>query len=343
MPVTIRFYLDSKTFGAPSNPLSIGVVIDWLSKSGYQLDLYRGEGLMLAEFLGRTTKTYGFLLADDFLKDLKAFVYPGPSQAVSRPVNPRKTPESEGVFMAPPQTDITKHAKDRMQHQLRLFLIMILMKCNGCFSSASADDVELSKTIFQHGQGNLGEAAAHKIMATFTVKKKQLESITGDNACRTFLIYLQSETSILKSYFNSADSEVETLIRNDLLIMAKNIVSDPYLVKPMSLDSFKEHAGSIWSTLHGLYFSACRKALLTAAERMKLELHNYNCRKLIPNIPLEKLMEAKKKSAEAAFTSIVLDTYFESAQNTVDCPLSEGEIENLYDVFTDPTTAAELV
>jgi hypothetical protein len=333
MPITISFYLGPKSFGAQSNPLSVGAVVNWLSKSGYPLDLHRGEGLMLTEFLGRTTKTYGFLQPVEFLSDLKAFVYRGPAQSVVRPVNPRKTPESEGVFMAPPQTDIKKHAKDRMQHQLRLFLIIALMKCKGCFAGASGADVELSKTIFQHGQGNVGEAAAHKIMATFTVAGQQLENIVGDSACRTFLIYLQSETSILKSYFNSADSEVENLIRDHLLVMARDIVADPLLVESMSCGRFKAYADLQWKILHGHYFAACKDALLTAADRMKSELRNYECRKLLQHIPIEKLMEAKKKSAEAAFTTIVLDTYFESAQITIDCPLSEGEIENLYEIF----------
>lgn len=332
MPITISFYLGAKTFGAPSNPLSIGAVVSWLAKSGYPLDLYRGEGLMLAEFLGRTTNTYGFLQPAEFLRDLKNFVYPGAAQA-ARPVNPRKTPESEGVFMAPPQTDVKKHTKDRMQHQLRLFLIMSLLKCNGCFHTANETDVELSKTIFQHGQGNVGEAAAHKIMATFTVQQHQLEDVVADSACRTFLIYLQSETSILKSYFNSADSEVEVLIRDHLLRMARAIVTDVTLVKPMSRAEFKDYAERLWSTFHSLYLGACRDALLTAAERMRKETHNYDCRKLLPHIPLGQLMEAKKKAAEAAYATIVLDTYFESAQITVECPLTEGEIDNLYDVF----------
>lgn len=332
MPITISFYLGAKTFGAPTNPLPIGAVVSWLATSGYPLDLYRGEGLMLTEFLARTSGTYGFLQPAEFLRDLKNFVYPGPAQAV-RPVNPRKTPESEGVFMAPPETDVKKHTKDRMQHQLRLFLIMALLKCNGCFNTAVDTDVELSKTVFQHGQGNLGEAAAHKIMATFTVQQRQLEDIVVDTAWRTFLICLQSETSILKSYFNSADSEVEVLIRDQLLRMARAIVTDVTLVKPMSLAQFKEYADVLWRRFHGLYLGACRDALLTAAERMRKETHNYECRKSLLHIPLGQLMEAKKKAAEAAYATIVLDTYFESAQITMDCPLSAGEIDNLYDVF----------
>lgn len=335
MPITINFYLGSKTFGASSTPLSIDIVINWLSKSGYQLDLYRGEGLMLAEFLGRANKTYGFLQPEEFLRDLKTFVFGGSVQAITRPANQRKTPESEGVFMAPPQTDIKKHAKDRMQHQFKLFLIMALLKCNSCFATNSESDVEISKTIFQHGQGGLGEAAAHKIMATFTVGGKQLENITSDSACRTFLIYLQSETSILKSYFNSADSEVETLIRDSLLVMAQEIVTDPKLIKPMNLENFKKYADQVWKTLHSHYLKTCKNALLTASERMATEMHNYESRKKLTTIPLKTLMDAKKKSAEAAFTTIVLDTYLENAKITSSCPLSEAEIENLYENFID--------
>lgn len=336
MPVSINFMFGTKVFASPSNPLAISNVISWLAQAGYNLDLIRGEGLMLSEFLGRTSKVYGFLQHSEFLSDLKTFVY-GPTTSTSSPSpSQRKTPESEGVYLAPPKADVKKHAAHRMERQLRLFSIIALLKCNNLFATASAEDVAIPTTLYQHGQGGIGDAAAHKIMATFTIKNLRLEDIVNDQASRTFLIYLQSETSILKSYFNNADSEIETLIRDTLLTIAKSIIIDHRLTSAITVSEFGHYVSELWRSLHKSYLDCCKLALITSSTRMFQETNNYDCRKRLSTVPLSKLMEAKRKAAEAALTTIVLDVYLDFATSTTECPLSEAEVNNLYETFHQP-------
>ncbi|ROM93790.1 hypothetical protein [Pseudomonas brassicacearum] len=333
MPITIQFYSGPKEFSSLKNPLSIGTVINWLTQSGYPLDLFRGDGLMLSDFLGRTTKTYGFLQPDDFLKDLKTFVNNGSGPTGARSSNLRTTPESTGVFLAPPQTDVKKHAAHRMERQLRLFSIIALLKCNNLFSSATQGDVDIPTTLYQHGQGGVGDAAAHKIMATFTVSSKRLEDLVSDRASKTFLIYLQSETSILKSCFNNADSEIETLIRIPLRTIARTIITDDRLTPSLTRSEFNIYVHELWDKLHSEYIDACKTAIFTSSGRMTEQKSHYDHRKHSQTIPTAQVFDAKKKSAEAALTTIVLDVYLDFAVSTVSCPLSEAETDNLYDTF----------
>jgi len=333
MPITITLSTGNATFANSIHPLPIKTVLGWLSSAGQPLDLIRGEGLMLAEFLGKGIHMYGLNDQVKFLADLKVFVYGSPKSVSAPSSSQRRTPESAGVFMAPPQTDTKKHAVERMDRQLRVFAIMALMKCGGLFDDAVKEDVELSVTHYQHGQGGIGDAAAHKIMATFTVKKKQLENIVTDQACKTFLIYFQAETSILKSCFNNADSEVETPIRNQLLALAQQIVTDPRLIITTTFSEFEVYVKAVWDTFRERYQQCCKEALGTSSQRMFGQAFNYSKRRNLLNIPVDQTMDAKRKTAEAALTTIVLDKYLKLAAETTECPIGSAEFENLYEIF----------
>ncbi len=330
MPITVQFLLQEQRL-TPASALA------WLARGGHHLALHEGDGLMIVDFITRRTKKYGYLQQTEFLRDLRTFANQGRAgPSVGPPPLRRAEPSTLGVYMGAPNTETAVHARHRLERQLRILALVLLLRHTGAIGKKAK--VTLAPTTLQHGQGGVGQAAAHKAIAVPAFDGTTLHEVSDDSAVRTFLVFLVSETSIIRAEWNGADGAIEDELRARIIQMFDDIVSADDAA--LSLQDFRERVGALWDELRARYQTACRNALQTVFTRLGSEADNYaNRTRLLAQgrpIPETELLDAKRKAAVAALITIALDVYRETAEN-MPFPLTLPELLNMYNLVVNKT------
>lgn len=330
MPITVQFLMGEQRL-TPASALA------WLARGGHHLALHEGDGLMIVDFITRRTTKYGFLQQSEFLRDLRTFANQGRAgPSVGPPPLRRADPSTLGVQMGAPNTETAVHARHRLERQLRILALVLLLRHTGAIARSAK--VTLAPTTLQHGQGGVGQAAAHKVIAVPAFDGTTLHEVSNDSAVRTFLIFLVSETSIIRAEWNGADGAIEDELRDGIIKMVGRIVSADDA--PLSLEQFREEVGALWDELRAGYQKACRNALHTVFTRLGSEGENYTQRTRLmakgARIPETELLDAKRKAAVAALITIALDVYRETAEN-MPFPLMLPELLNMYNLVVHKT------
>jgi hypothetical protein len=194
--------------------------------------------------------------------------------------------------------------------------------------------VEMGETKFQHGRGKIGQSAAHKILMTLIVDGVPLYEIPKDPALRMFLIFFHSETTILLTDFNNADSAVEKIARLELVKIFQSVCNKD--VGGLDRQGFLDLMEQGWSMIQRCYVKACESALSEQGKLAEAELDNYLKRKKIKKgnklFPDKEIIKAKRRAASALMSVIILEMYLEVASG-MDFPLTDGEIDNMWELI----------
>jgi hypothetical protein len=240
--------------------------------------------------------------------------------------------EEHPVYMGTSQTDPATHAKERLDRQLRLLAIIYLLRIKGTLKKGVK--VSLGETTLQHGRGGTGEQAAHKLLLTAIIDGLALYQIVKDTALQMFLIYLSSETSVIDRVYNEADAVIENGGgRAQMVVIIQDVLDKDY--SDTSYGAYKTVMLEIWKRFCLMYQTAASKAIHELGTESDREKSNYEARLKLqaanPKFPQKQIDEALRRWKAFGAQKEVVEFYLKIASGLT-FPLSEGELENMYEI-----------
>jgi len=246
----------------------------------------------------------------------------------------RIDPSDEQIFLAPPDQDAVKHAKDRIRQQMKLFAFLYLMRLRGIIGPGH--QASIGETKYQSGKGDIGEQAAHKIVASFCIGDKLLEDwCHGDLALRTFVIFLISQTTVLPRWFNMADDELEKDGLRDWMVTFANEILGAAYPADNELLRLKTCLENIFKRLKPTYLNLCQKWIKWSWQGVSEANEEVTKLQLKPDAKtntfiVKAIEDAERKRKDYLYKVIAFDLYAEEAEK-MDFPLSDPELENLFE------------
>ena len=278
-------------------------------------------------------------------------------------VDPSSLGGGRWVNMGSLSQDVMEHARRRLDRQLRVMGIICLLRMKNVVKRNAV--VAQAKTELQHGQGGLGQQAAHELLVDVTLDGHTLREIAdGDSAVRMMLTFLESETSLLDSAYNTADGAIEETVRSAVIAIVQTIVDTAF--PDLSMQTFATCLGEAWDALQKVYLGACSSALPSAKFLFEQEDKNHRARlKLFDDAVEEEkkvvvtsqvvvsssskqqkpkpkkseiftaeLIKAERRRKMAEQNLIIVKLYEDMAMK-MKFPLLSGEVSNLYELVLD--------
>ena len=263
---------------------------------------------------------------------------------MSAPSVTRIDPKDLGIFIAPPDKRGVEHAKQRLKYQLRVLSFLCLLRAKGVIKESA--QAEQSKTQYQHGAGDLGEQAAHKIIVSLAIGGTPLIDLCrDDSALYMAMVFLHSDTTVLPRCWNMADQVLEDEGgRTHVVGLANLIISKTKTGATYA--EYDECMKTVWGLFSKFWLSKCdlaRKYTFEAfikAREQEQKVQGVISKSTTANQHLEgELEKAKRLQKDALEKVIVLDVYVEEAGKMSGFPLTTGEMDNMWElVFGAPPT-----
>ncbi len=178
------------------------------------------------------------------------------------------------------------------------------------------------------------------------------------------LTFLESETSLLDSTYNTAGSAIEETVRSAVIAIVQTIVDTAF--PDLSMQTFATCLGEAWDALQRVYLGACSSALPSAKFLFEQEDKNHRARlKLFDDAVEEEkkvvvtsqvvvsssskqqkpkpkkseiftaeLIKAERRRKMAEQNLIIVKLYEDMAMK-MKFPLLSGEVSNLYELVLD--------